>query len=126
MSASDKPVESGLPPAPAADSISKSKEKDDQIIVYRRPPTNVLEAYFSKEVNGPLGNLFSIDAIKYFGRNLVNQDLKAGIAVAFISLPLSVALAIASGGTPLMGLATASCEINCLSISSFSIKCDCC
>jgi len=50
---------------------------------------------------------FNPTAVKFFFTNLFTTDMKAGIAVAFISLPLSTALSIASGGTPMMGLATA-------------------
>lgn len=42
----------------------------------------------------------------YSGRKLVN-DVVAGIIVAIIALPLSIALAIASGATPAQGLYTA-------------------
>ena len=51
---------------------------------------------------------FTLDAIKNFFIALKNGDIKAALVVASISLPLSTALSIASGGTPLMGLATAS------------------
>ena len=42
----------------------------------------------------------------YNSRKLVN-DVVAGIIVAIIALPLSIALAIASGATPAQGLYTA-------------------
>ena len=109
MSATEKPVDSGMAEKPAVkptgDSAPTSKE-NDEVIPYRPVPKTVVESYFSKEVNGPLG-FFSVPALKHFFTNLVNGDAKSGIAVAFISLPLSTALAIASGGTPLMGLNTA-------------------
>merc|ERR1719265_1489198 len=46
-------------------------------------------------------------AIQFWFRSLVTTDYKSGLTVAFISLPLSIALAIASGATPVMGLCAA-------------------
>lgn len=37
---------------------------------------------------------------------LVKENIGPGITVALVAIPLSVALAIASGATPIMGLST--------------------
>ena len=49
--------------------------------------------------------LFSV--MKTYNKGQFLKDLIAGIIVAIIALPLSIALAIASGATPEMGLFTA-------------------
>jgi SulP family sulfate permease len=49
--------------------------------------------------------LFS--ALKNYNKSKLVNDVVAGIIVAIIALPLSIALAIASGATPAQGLYTA-------------------
>lgn len=39
-------------------------------------------------------------------KKLINENLKSGITVACVSIPLSIAIAIASGGTPQQGILT--------------------
>ena len=48
--------------------------------------------------------LFS--AFKGYSRSKLINDIVAGIIVAIIALPLSIALALASGATPAQGLYT--------------------
>lgn len=48
-----------------------------------------------------------IDSLKDYNKSKLVNDLVAGIIVAIIALPLSIALAIASGATPAQGLYTA-------------------
>ena len=48
-----------------------------------------------------------IDTFKTYKPRNYLSDIIAGIIVAIIALPLSIALAIASGATPEMGLYTA-------------------
>ncbi len=45
--------------------------------------------------------------LKHYNKNKLINDLLAGLIVAIIALPLSIALAIASGATPAQGLYTA-------------------
>ena len=125
MSASDKPVDTMKPvaaptskpaPLPTTSQTSNEVVASSEVIVYKPPPKSVFQSYFDKTKAGvssranPDKGFFSLQSIKEFGTALYNGDAKSGIAVAFISLPLSLALSIASGGTPLMGLATAACE----------------
>ena len=49
--------------------------------------------------------LFSV--IKHYNKGQFVKDLTAGLIVAIIALPLSIALALASGATPEQGLYTA-------------------
>ena len=49
--------------------------------------------------------LFSV--IKNYNKGQFVKDLTAGLIVAIIALPLSIALALASGATPEQGLYTA-------------------
>ncbi len=51
--------------------------------------------------------LFSKDAMKGYNVSALTRDLIAGIIVAIIALPLSIALAIASGVSPEKGIYTA-------------------
>jgi SulP family sulfate permease len=37
----------------------------------------------------------------------LTPNIKAGVTVSLISIPLSISLAVASGGTPLQGILTA-------------------
>ena len=48
-----------------------------------------------------------IDSLKHYSRNDFVKDLTAGVIVAIIALPLSIALALASGVSPEQGLYTA-------------------
>jgi MFS superfamily sulfate permease-like transporter len=41
---------------------------------------------------------------KYLNR--IKNNWKAGVTVALVSVPLSVSLAVASGGTPIQGIIT--------------------
>ena len=45
--------------------------------------------------------------IRDYGWSLFRQDALAGLTVALVALPLSIAIAIASGATPAQGLVTA-------------------
>ncbi len=47
------------------------------------------------------------ECLKSYSVSQLTKDITAGIIVAIIALPLSIALAIASGATPIMGLYTA-------------------
>lgn len=47
------------------------------------------------------------ETIKNYNKNQFTKDIIAGIIVAIIALPLSIALAIASGATPAQGIYTA-------------------
>lgn len=47
------------------------------------------------------------ETIKNYNKNQFTKDIVAGIIVAIIALPLSIALAIASGATPAQGIYTA-------------------
>ena len=51
--------------------------------------------------------LFSKDTMKGYNASSLTRDLIAGIIVAIIALPLSIALAIASGVSPEKGIYTA-------------------
>ncbi len=48
-----------------------------------------------------------ITTLKTYSRDLFLADLMAGITVAMVAIPLSLAIAIASGATPAQGLVTA-------------------
>ncbi|MBE6600536.1 MAG: STAS domain-containing protein [Ruminococcaceae bacterium] len=48
-----------------------------------------------------------IDSLKGYSGKMLVSDLVAGVIVAIIALPLSIALAIASGVPPVMGICTA-------------------
>ena len=47
-----------------------------------------------------------IDSMRHYSRSGFVKDLTAGIIVAIIALPLSIALALASGVSPEQGLYT--------------------
>ena len=51
-----------------------------------------------------------LHSLKQYSRNDFTKDLTAGIIVAIIALPLSIALALASGVSPEQGLYTRSEE----------------
>ena len=51
--------------------------------------------------------LFSKEAMRGYNASALTRDLIAGIIVAIIALPLSIALAIASGVSPEKGIYTA-------------------
>ena len=88
-------VESPVKPKNARTAILEAQQQMNE-----KPPQpkNIFEAY---------EGFFTVEAVKNFFIALKNGDMKSGLVVAFISLPLSTALSIASGGTPIMGLATA-------------------
>ncbi|HBP01180.1 MAG TPA: hypothetical protein DD454_03145, partial [Candidatus Moranbacteria bacterium] len=44
---------------------------------------------------------------KGFLKEKLKSNWKSGITVSFVSLPLSISLAVAAGATPLMGVITA-------------------
>lgn len=44
---------------------------------------------------------------KHLIRKKIKQNWKSGLTVAFVSIPLSISLAVAAGATPLMGVITA-------------------
>ncbi|MCB1406854.1 MAG: sodium-independent anion transporter, partial [Rhodobacteraceae bacterium] len=49
-----------------------------------------------------------VDTIRQgYGLGHLRRDAIAGLTVAIVALPLSMAIAIAAGGTPAMGLYTA-------------------
>jgi SulP family sulfate permease len=48
-----------------------------------------------------------VDCLKNYNRATLSADLAAGVAVAFVALPLAIAFAIASGVPPVAGLSTA-------------------
>ncbi|MDD3396116.1 MAG: SulP family inorganic anion transporter [Acidaminococcaceae bacterium] len=48
-----------------------------------------------------------LSTLKHYSRQQCEKDVVAGIVVAIIALPLSIALALASGVTPAMGIYTA-------------------
>lgn len=48
-----------------------------------------------------------LTSLKGYSPALFRADLFAGITVAMVALPLSLAIAIASGATPAQGLVTA-------------------
>lgn len=48
-----------------------------------------------------------VSSLKSYNRALFRADLIAGVTVAMVALPLSLAIAIASGATPAQGLVTA-------------------
>ena len=48
-----------------------------------------------------------LTTIKHYNRSLFIADLIAGVTVAMVALPLSLAIAIASGAGPEKGLVTA-------------------
>ena len=48
-----------------------------------------------------------IHSLKHYSRQDLVKDLTAGVIVAIIALPLSIALALASGVSPEQGLYTA-------------------
>lgn len=48
-----------------------------------------------------------MDVLKHYSRELLKADLIAGLIVGIVALPLSMALAIATGLPPMMGLFTA-------------------
>ena len=48
-----------------------------------------------------------LTTIRDYSWSLFRQDALAGLTVALVALPLSIAIAIASGATPAQGLVTA-------------------
>ena len=56
-----------------------------------------------------------LHSLKQYSRNDFTKDLTAGIIVAIIALPLSIALALASGVSPEQGLYTAIVAGFCIS-----------
>ncbi len=48
-----------------------------------------------------------LTALQGYDRSALKRDLLAGVSVALVAVPLSIAIAIASGGTPAQGLVTA-------------------
>jgi sulfate permease, SulP family len=48
-----------------------------------------------------------LDKFKLPSLNKLTPNIKAGVTVSLISIPLSISLAVASGGTPLQGILTA-------------------